>query len=82
MVDIRHFPEGDWPDHGHGLRGSWHGGKTEKGRTALFCCPKCSTTASLSKHTIAESGAVLPSVVCPNKECDFHEFIHLEGWRP
>lgn len=34
----------------------------------------------ITNHTIEKDGAVYPSVVCPEKGCDFHEFIILEGW--
>jgi hypothetical protein len=34
----------------------------------------------LRNHRIASDGAVSPSVVCPNPQCDFHEFVRLEGW--
>jgi hypothetical protein len=34
----------------------------------------------LRNHRIAPDGAVSPSVVCPNPQCDFHEFVRLEGW--
>ncbi len=36
---------------------------------------------SIHKHTIAPDGTVSPSVVCPVKDCGFHEFIKLEGWK-
>ncbi len=36
---------------------------------------------SIHKHTIAPDGTVSPSVVCPAKDCGFHEFIKLEGWK-
>jgi hypothetical protein len=32
-------------------------------------------------HEIAADGSVNPSVVCPEKECDFHEFVILEDWK-
>lgn len=31
-------------------------------------------------HTIESDGYVIPSVVCPVKECTFHEFIKLEDF--
>jgi hypothetical protein len=36
---------------------------------------------SLDKHLISEDGEVWPSVVCQHKDCDFHEYIRLEGWK-
>lgn len=34
----------------------------------------------LADHEIDKRGIVTPSVVCPEKGCDFHEFITLEDW--
>ncbi len=62
--------------------GTWRGGRTPEGRTALFCCPMCGKIASLSNHDIGVDGEVSPSVVCPSKTCVFHAFIRLEGWKP
>ncbi len=59
--------------------GTWKGGKTEQGRTALFCCPN-GHIGSLSDHQILDNGLVMPSVVCPHEGCNFHDFIELEGW--
>lgn len=35
---------------------------------------------SIHDHTILSDGTVLPSVVCPVKGCNFHEYIKLEGF--
>lgn len=35
---------------------------------------------SIHKHTILEDGTVNPSVVCPVKDCNFHDYIKLEGY--
>ena len=58
----------------------WKGGMTPKGRTATMSCPECGKPASLSEHSITESGFVFPSVVCPRQGCTFHRFVRLEGW--
>lgn len=34
----------------------------------------------IDEHDIDEHGRVTPSVVCT--DCDWHEFIVLEGWPP
>ena len=81
-MGIVSYPPGLWDDRWHGDKGPWKGGKTPKGRTALFCCPKCGEAASLFGHTIAVDGTVTPSVVCPQEGCTFHEFIRLEAWKP
>jgi hypothetical protein len=59
--------------------GTWTGGKTPTGRTALFCCTN-GHIGSLSDHEILPDGTVNPSVVCPHEGCNFHEFIKLEDW--
>lgn len=56
--------------------GSWRGSQV---RSALVRCPKCRQECSLP-HKVESNGDVNPSVVCPYKECDFHEFVTLEGW--
>lgn len=61
--------------------GTWKGLKTGTGRSASFTCPN-GHVGTLSDHTIADDGSVSPSVVCPYENCDFHEYIQLEGWSP
>lgn len=51
-------------------------------RKASLTCPECGRVSSLSDHTIDLEGLVQPSVVCPYEDCNFHEFIQLEGWDP
>lgn len=66
-------------------RGTWRGVKlTDQAgrRSATASCPDCGQTASLSGHEIAKDGTVNPSVVCPNANCNFHQFVKLEGWTP
>ncbi len=50
--------------------------------TAAVTCPKCEKVMSLKAHTIAANGAVSPSLVCPEPDCDFHKFVVLEDWKP
>jgi hypothetical protein len=45
-----------------------------------FRCPN-GHIGVLDDHTIADDGAVSPSVVCPRKGCAFHENIILDGWK-
>jgi hypothetical protein len=47
-----------------------------------LCCPKCGEVASMASHTVADDGSVTPSAICPNNDCDFHEYIKLDDWRP
>lgn len=63
------------------LPDTWKGGKGEGIKTAMYKCPN-GHIASLSNHDILEYGSVVPSVVCPTDDCDFHEFIKLVGWIP
>lgn len=55
-------------------------------RTATVSCPKCGNVASLSGHEVVVDGTVTPSLGCPwkvgEKQCDFHDWIKLEGWEP
>lgn len=80
-VSVKSFPY----DCNH-KAGSWKGLALPLGtgyvRSASFTCPSCGRVCSLSDHQIAEDGTVAPSVVCPYMDCDFHEFIRLEGWDP
>lgn len=62
--------------------GTWRGAIAGDVRTATASCPKCGKVASLSGHTIDDAGQVTPSLVCPYLDCDFHEYIQLEGWTP
>ena len=66
---------------GNGVEpGSWHGAKAPDKLTALFLCPTCGRMQSLSGHEIDKDGNVSPSLVCYYDDCDFHEFITLNGW--
>ncbi len=62
--------------------GTWQFWRSDQLLTANFICPGCGWLAVLADHDIAPDGEVWPSVVCPNDDCDFHEFIRLEGWDP
>lgn len=59
--------------------GTWKGLQSYK-RSASATCPECGRTCSLLDHTIADDGAVHPSLVCPYDDCSFHEWVKLEGW--
>jgi len=58
---------------------TWKGGRSRDSRTALVTCSN-GHTSSLSDHSIADDGSVSPSLVCPYKNCNFHEFVRLDGW--
>ena len=48
-------------------------------QTAMVRCPKCGLDCSL-KHEISDDGVVTPSLGCPYKGCNFHEWVTLEDW--
>jgi hypothetical protein len=64
----------------NGTEGLWRGAKRDGKRTAIISCPKCRRAASLSEHDIDAAGKVTPSLVCPYGDCDFHDYVELEGW--
>ncbi len=72
MIEI---PKGDWR-----IKGTWHRVVSEGKPKAILECPKCGKSASLDHHEISQDGSVLPSVVCTEEGCDFHEFIKLKNW--
>jgi hypothetical protein len=51
---------------------SWH---------VAFVCPR-GHMGWMDNHKIAADGKVTPSVVCPVKDCGFHQYITLTGWTP
>lgn len=59
--------------------GTWWGQKM-----VMVKCPDCEGVVRISRasggHHIFSSGEVQPSLDCPNDECEFHEFVTLEGW--
>lgn len=59
----------------------WRGVISNGKGTAYVECPKCGQYAGLSDHEIKEDGTVDPSMVCPNKGCDFHDYVKLEEWK-
>lgn len=42
-------------------------------------CPRCDRRSALD-HDIGADGKVSPSLVCPYDDCDFHDYVTLEGW--
>lgn len=51
-------------------------------RSATVTCPECGKVASLSDHQIGDDGTVSPSLLCPYDDCNFLEYVQLEGWDP
>lgn len=50
-------------------------------KSATLWCPQ-GHMGSLEGHDIAPDGTVTPSVVCPEKACDWHKYVRLLGWTP
>jgi hypothetical protein len=71
MMDV---PKGEWK--GEGLR--WILAIEDDKKLAVLICPNGHW--GLLQHEISEDGIVLPSVVCPEKDCPFHEFVRLLEW--
>ena len=46
---------------------------------ASITCPN-GHGLTLRGHSVASNGDVSPSVVCPDRNCDFHAFIRLKRW--
>ena len=69
------------------IKGTWRKVLRDGQPIAMFTCPRCGFTAGLGNgtHDISSAGIVNPSVVCDGYldtvPCDFHEFIHLNGWK-
>ena len=47
----------------------------------IIGCPGCGRRGDLDDHTVDEAGVVSPSVVCPHKDCTFHDYVALKDWR-
>lgn len=58
---------------------TWRTLLTEGKISASIVC-KNTHYGILSDHEVDKHGIVTPSVVCPEEDCEFHEFIVLEGW--
>ena len=58
---------------------AWRPVTLEGNPTARFTCPSGHSWL-LDDHEIAGDGEVSPCVVCPEDDCDFHEFIQLTDW--
>lgn len=61
--------------------GSWKRFKVPGGYALLFM-DTAGHIGSLDDHQIAEDGRVDPSVWCGEKDCTFHEWIHLDNYSP
>lgn len=59
---------------------TWKPSKLDGVQTATIEC-RNGHYGWLSDHEIAVDGTVSPSVVCPDEQCTFHEFIKLTGWK-
>ncbi len=53
--------------------------KNDGSQIVLIKC-KCGWIGSLVDHDVDDEGQVSPSVICSNEDCDFHEYVILDGW--
>lgn len=60
--------------------GTWKAIKSDGKATATVVCPDCNRSATLYEHDVAADGIVMPSLVCPYEDCNYHEHVKLEGW--
>lgn len=44
-------------------------------------CPKCFKFSPITSPVIQHKGQEAPSLVCVNPECDFQDYVLLEGHR-
>lgn len=71
-----------YPYSSESQRGSWNRSFRSNGEQIVyFTCPVCGEIGSLNDHDISDTGAVAPSLICPN-ECGFHEYIQLADYDP
>ncbi len=74
---------GSGPENPPLVRGTWWPLTWGDGRhTANICCRDCGWACCLfpDHHSIAQDGIINPSLVCPNDQCNFHEYVRLDGW--
>jgi hypothetical protein len=75
------LPRGDWDDNFELLIGTWKSITESNGsKSAMIRCPTCQRYGTLTDHTIANDGTVSPSVKCSYSDCEFHEYVKLDGW--
>ena len=62
---------------------TWRSGELETmGPAALVSCVNGHIASLIEPdHVITDEGFVHPSVVCPTKDCKWHETIKLAGWQ-
>lgn len=56
--------------------------RCSNGHVSTIFQPVVSVRDGAPSHTIAETGSVSPSVVCPYVGCGFHQFVTLDRWEP
>ena len=67
QADVEFMRPGSWLQTGSGL--------------LFFCCPACGSVGLLRDYTIDDEGHVDPQYRCITSWCDFHDVLHLEGWK-
>ena len=70
--------DGHFPD---GVGGLWTRAKRGDKVSAMISCHDCKRPTSLHQnHLIDSEGKVTASFVCGYDDCNYHEYITLEGW--
>ena len=58
-------------------RGSWASTNDNRYK-AVVMCPNGHISGVT--HEVSRDGIVTPSLVCPIRHCQFHEFVRLKDW--
>lgn len=78
MIELQQAGEDFW----EGAPGPcWRGAMMDGTRKAHVKCAN-GHVAGLYDHIIDANGKVMPSLICPEKGCDWHEHVRLVGWKP
>ena len=50
----------------------------------MWRCPGCKRILGIVKqnHDVKFDGTIYPQVSCPHRNCNFNEWLYLEGWIP
>lgn len=77
MTSMLRDTTGAWPP------GTWRFVWRNGVPAANISCPKCGIRGGVgheTNHAITPDGQIVPSVVCEESGCDFHDHVKLIGW--